>query len=86
MSSVIFDMIKETTNRNRKASMKTIMGIRMYSISEVAKILGKSVYTIRQYIYTQKLGAVQIGREYWIPEKEIFVFLKRNATKRDIQL
>ncbi|SNR83195.1 helix-turn-helix domain-containing protein [Desulfurobacterium atlanticum] len=66
--------------------MKTIMGIRLYSIDEVARILGKSVYTIRQYIYTQKLGAVQIGREYWIPEKEILLFLKKNANKRDIQL
>ena len=61
--------------------MKEILGVRFYTVKEVAEILSKSPSTIRNYIYDKKLGAVQIGREHLIPEKEIKEFLKRNANK-----
>jgi len=60
---------------------KELLGIKVYSVREVASLLGKSEATVRRYIYDNKLGAVQIGRDYLIPEGELLAFLKRNQTK-----
>jgi excisionase family DNA binding protein len=65
---------------------KQILGIVFYTVKEIANILEKSPSTIRNYIYDNKLGAVQIGRDYLIPEKELQDFLKKNATKPNIKL
>ncbi|WP_457678653.1 helix-turn-helix domain-containing protein [Thermovibrio sp.] len=64
---------------------REIFGIKVYSVSEVAKELGKSPSTIRRYIYDNKLGAIQIGRELLIPEGELRKFIVRNSTKKDIE-
>jgi len=61
--------------------MKEILGVKFYTVREVAELLSKSPSTVRNYIYDKKLGAVQIGRNYLIPEKELLEFLKRNANK-----
>ena len=60
---------------------KEILGTVFYTVKEVAELLSKSPTTIRNYIYDRRLGAVQIGRDYLIPEKELREFLKRNANK-----
>ena len=65
--------------------MKTIFGVNFYTIKEISRILNKSGSTIRNWIYERKLGAVQVGREYLIPQQEIFEFLRKNANKKDIK-
>ena len=60
---------------------KELLGVKVYTVNEVASLLNKSAATVRRYIYENKLGAVQIGREYLIPEGELLAFLKRNQTK-----
>ena len=60
---------------------KELLGVKVYTVNEVASLLNKSAATVRRYIYENKLGAVQIGREYLIPERELLAFLKRNQTK-----
>jgi excisionase family DNA binding protein len=65
--------------------MKTIFGVNFYTIKEISRILNKSESTIRNWIYERKLGAVQVGREYLIPQQEIFEFLRKNANKKDIK-
>jgi len=64
---------------------KRILGITVYTVKEVAKELQKSPSTIRRYIYDGHLGAIQIGRDYLIPEKELFEFLRRNSNKSNIK-
>ena len=65
---------------------KELLGVKVYTVKEVAKELSKSVSTIRRYIYEGQLGALQIGRDYLIPEKELLEFLKRNSNKPNIKL
>ena len=65
--------------------MVVIFGIRFYTVKEVAEKLSKSPATIRRYIYEGRLGATQIGRDYLIPEKELFEFLKRKSNKPNIK-
>ena len=65
--------------------MKTIFGVNFYTIKEISRILNKSESTIRNWIYERKLGAVQVGREYLIPQQEIFEFLRKNTNKKDIK-
>jgi len=65
---------------------RTIFGIVVYTVKEVAQELNKSPSTIRRYIYDGQLGAIQVGRDYLIPEKELFEFLKRQANKSNIKL
>jgi len=60
---------------------KELLGIKVYSVREVAEILEKSDRTVRRYIYENKLGAVQIGRDYLIPEGELLSFIRKNQTK-----
>jgi len=66
--------------------MKEILGVKFYTVREVAKELHKSPSTVRRYIYEGHLGAVQIGRDLLIPEKELFEFLRKNANKPNIKL
>jgi len=60
---------------------KELLGVKVYTVNEVAGLLNKSAATIRRYIYENKLGAVQIGREYLIPERELLAFIRKNQTK-----
>ena len=64
---------------------KKIFGITVYTVREVAEELNKSPATIRRYIYESRLGAIQIGRDYLIPERELLEFLKRNSNKPNIK-
>jgi excisionase family DNA binding protein len=64
---------------------KKVLGITVYTVKEVAKELQKSPSTVRRYIYEGHLGAIQIGRDYLIPEKELFEFLRKNANKPNIK-
>ncbi|TCK06346.1 helix-turn-helix domain-containing protein [Phorcysia thermohydrogeniphila] len=63
---------------------KELFNVKVYSVKEIARLLGKSESTIRRYIYDGQLGAIQIGREYLIPESELFAFIKKNQTKPNI--
>jgi excisionase family DNA binding protein len=66
---------------------KSILGVKVYTVKEVAELLSKSPSTIRNYIYDKKLGALQLGRDYLIPEGELQDFLfRRNSTKVNIKL
>jgi len=65
---------------------KRIFGITVYTVKEVAKELHKSPSTVRRYIYEGHLGAIQIGRDLLIPERELFEFLRKNANKPNIKL
>jgi len=66
--------------------MKEILGVKFYTVKEVAKELQKSPSTVRRYIYEGHLGAIQIGRDLLIPEKELFEFLRKSANKPNIKL
>nr|DAG28493.1 MAG TPA: helix-turn-helix domain protein [Caudoviricetes sp.] len=50
----------------------------MYSVSEVADIFNVSVQTVRNWIYTKKINAVQIDRAFRIDESEIEKLKKDN--------
>jgi excisionase family DNA binding protein len=58
---------------------KEILGLKLYTVSEVAKLLERSPSTIRNYIYEGKLDAVSIGRDYLIPENSLKEFLIKNS-------
>lgn len=46
-------------------------GISMYSLNQVAKILGYSKRTIYRMINDKRIKAVRIGKQYRISEEEV---------------
>jgi len=56
--------------------MKTILGIKVYTVKETADILELSAGTISNYIKAGKLPARKIGGAYHITEENIKDYLR----------
>ena len=57
----------------------------LYDVPELSEKIGASVHTIRAYIPEGKLGAVKVGRKYWVDEKDLASLLDKGThplTKR----
>lgn len=55
--------------------MKTIEGIKVYTVTEAAELLDITPQTVRGYIKNGKLHAQRVGRPYLISEEAIKAFL-----------
>ena len=55
--------------------MKEIDGIRLYRLTEVARMLEVSPATIRSYIKRGKIRAVKVGRAFEIADSNLREFL-----------
>jgi excisionase family DNA binding protein len=55
--------------------MREILGIKMYDVKEVTKILGVTPQTTRAYIKQGKLKAVRIGKPWFISEEAIKFYI-----------
>ena len=51
----------------------------LYSIGEVAKLLGVSPITVRKWIKQGKIHAIKLGRKYAIPATEIDKIIDRGV-------
>jgi excisionase family DNA binding protein len=55
---------------------KTVGGIKIYSIHEVAKEFGCSVETIRSYIKKKRIHGQKIGKTWWVTEERMQEFIR----------
>ena len=55
---------------------KVILDITMYTVAEVAELLGVTHQTIRKYIKDGKMDCKKIGTKYYIYEEHIKKFLE----------
>lgn len=57
-------------------TMKVILDEKMYSLSEVADMLGVTEPTARDYVAKGRMSAVLIGRRKYVSEANIKAFLQ----------
>ena len=55
--------------------MKEVLGIKLYSLTEVGKLLGVQRATASKYIQQGKLKAITIGGHKYVSEENIKEFL-----------
>ena len=55
---------------------KTIAGVKLYTIPEVAQVVGVTPQTIRRYIKKGRIKSNKIGRSIFITEKDLRNFAK----------
>lgn len=55
--------------------MKTVLGVKLYNVKEVAELLGVTPETARNYIKDGKLNAKKIGVRYYVSEERLKAFL-----------
>ena len=55
--------------------MKTILGVNLYDIREVAELLSVTTTTIHNYIKSGSLDARKIGGRWYIAEETIKLFV-----------
>jgi excisionase family DNA binding protein len=46
----------------------------LYSVEQVASLLGLHVKTVRNYVRDGRLGAVRVGKQYRIPREDLETF------------
>jgi len=63
--------------------MREIVGVKMYNVKEVTKILGVTPQTTRLYIKQGKLKAVRIGKPYFISEEAIKFYITGGLSGSD---
>ena len=82
--SKIPDKIQKVKKAQRIDSPLTPLKKRLYSISEAAEYLGRSVWSIRELIWAGKLPSVKVGRrihldiidlDNWIDRNKVTTFL-----------
>ncbi len=52
---------------------------KLYTTTEIAKIFGVRLKTVRNWIADGKLGAIKVGHIYRIPEGELREFMRRGS-------
>lgn len=57
------------------------MTVRMYSVDDVAEMLGLHVRTVRGYVRSGRLPAVRIGKQYRIAGEDLERFTGQSATE-----
>jgi excisionase family DNA binding protein len=55
---------------------------RLYTMSEAAQYLGRTVWGVRSLIWSKKLSVVKTGRTQYIDIKELDDFIRRNTIRR----
>lgn len=55
--------------------MKTIEGVKVYSLPEVSKLLDITYPTVRKYVKEGKLRSRRVGRKYLVTGESIRSFL-----------
>jgi len=55
--------------------MTEILGVKFYSVAEVAETLAVTAQTVRKYIKEERLPAQKIGRGYYVAEPKLKSFL-----------
>ncbi len=56
--------------------MKTIEGVKVYSLIEVSELLNITYPTVRKYVKEGKLRSQRVGRNYLVTDESIRNFLK----------
>ena len=51
---------------------------RVYTVSQIAKLTGKNEYTVRSHIRNSTLTANKIGKGWYINQKDLDKYLKKN--------
>lgn len=59
------------TDRLRGEAMERLDDVRMYSLTELEKILGVSHRTLQTWVKTEKLPAVKIGGHWRVTEATV---------------
>ena len=55
--------------------MKTIEGVKVYSLIEVSELLNITYPTVRKYVNEGKLRSQRVGRKYLVTDESIRSFL-----------
>lgn len=55
--------------------MKEVLGVKLYTVKEVAEHLGVSPRSTQQYVLDKKMKAVKIGRSWFISEDNLKEFM-----------
>lgn len=55
--------------------MKTILGVNLYNLKEVAEMLSVTTTTIHNYIKSDSLDARKIGGRWYVAEETIKLFV-----------
>lgn len=53
--------------------------MKLYSIAEVAEILGMNAETIKRYIYREELKAYKVGNQWRIKKEDLDRFVFKNS-------
>jgi len=61
--------------------MKTVLGVKLYDVKEVAALLEVSKSTIHNYLKSDRLEAQKIGGKLYCTEDAIKTFLNGSAKK-----
>lgn len=56
--------------------MREILGVKLYSIPEVARLLDVTYYTCRKYLSGGKLPYQAIGGRHYVTEENLKAFLR----------
>jgi len=60
--------------------MRSVLGVNLYDLREVAEMLGVSYSTVRNYIKESKLEALKIGSKLYVNEENIKGFISGGNT------
>ena len=63
--------------------MKTIEGVKVYSLIEVSKLLDITYPTVRKYAKEGKLRSQRVGRGYLVTDESIRNFLNAENNSND---
>ncbi len=63
--------------------MKTIEGVKVYSLPEVSKLLDITYPTVRKYVNEGKLRSQRVGRGYLVTDESIRNFLNAENNSSD---
>ena len=61
--------------------MKTILGITVYSIKEIAEMLSVTTVTVHNYVKSGKLDARKIGGAWYVSEETIKAFVSGGGNR-----
>jgi len=63
--------------------MKTIEGVKVYSLPEVSELLDITYPTVRKYVNEGKLRSQRVGRSYLVTDESIRNFLNAENNLSD---
>lgn len=63
--------------------MRSVLGINLYDVLEVAEMLGISKTSVHNYVNSGRLDAQKIGGKFYFTEETIKAFVSGSITKRE---